>query len=195
MRRMTTRFVTVLGAVPLLSLTPGCASAPAPGAPPPSVAAMPVGGSGGSRRGVGLEVTARNDGTELALAASPSEVMQALQATYASLQIPLTRLEPAAGILGNEGMKMRRELGKLPLRRLFDCGGTPGMPNSETYTITASIVSSVAASGPQGSVVTTVIEASGENPNYPGSGVRCSSSGSLEEAMAKDLRARLNQRR
>lgn len=171
-----------------------CASTASTGAGPiTTAAALPVGAQGGSTRGVGLEITTRNDGTRLVLAAEPSAVFDALEATYAALQIPLSRREPAALTLGNDGLKMRRQLGKLQLRKLFDCGGTPGMPNSETYTITASIVSSIAADPSRGSVITTVIDASAENPNYPGSGVRCSSSGSLEDAISKELRTRLNQ--
>ena len=121
-------------------------------------------------------------------------VFEALEAAFSALQIPLSRREPDRFRLGTDGLKMRRKLGALELRRLFDCGGTSGMPNSETYTITASIISAVTASGDGGSVVTTVIDASAENPSYPGSGVRCSSSGSLEDAIAKELRTRLNAR-
>ena len=86
-----------------------------------------------------------------------------------------------------------RQLGKIELRRAFDCGGTPGMPNSETYQITATIISSVKAEGNNGAVLTTVIDASAENPSYPASGVRCSSAGTIETAIAKEVRERLTQ--
>lgn len=181
----------VVGAGVALALT-ACASAPPGG--PGTVAAQPVGGSGGASRGVGLEVTARNDGAQTAFAADPAAVFAALEASYVALAIPLSKRDEAARMLGNDGLKMRRQLGKIELRRAFDCGGTSGMPNSETYTITAGITTTVAADPAKGSVITTVIDASAENPNYPGSGVRCSSSGTLEEAIAKEIRTRLNSR-
>ncbi len=176
-----------------LGLTTGCASAPGP-AGAGTAAALPVGSTGGSTRGIGLEVTARNLGQEAVVPVAQGPTFEALEATFSALQIPLSRREPERFTLGNDGLKMRRKLGALELRRLFDCGGTSGMPNSETYTITASIISAVTPSASGGSVVTTVIDASAENPSFPGSGVRCSSTGSLEDTIAKELRTRLNAR-
>lgn len=188
------RIPGVVAALAWVITAAACASTPGTIAAPGTTLALPVGATGGSQRGVGLEVSSRNEGTQLTLAADPAAVFDALEATYSTLQIPLSRRDPSAGILGNEGLKMRRQLGKLELRRVFDCGGTSGMPNAETYTITASIMSSIAANSTQGSIVTTVIDASAESPTHPGSGVRCSSSGSLEGSIEKELRTRLNQR-
>jgi hypothetical protein len=173
----------------------GCASGGAgmgAGGPPSAIA---VGASGGSQRGVGIEMTVRNDGQQFTVAAAPDAVFDALEASYAALQIPLSRREPTTRLLGNDGLKMRRALGKIELRRAFDCGGTSGMPNAETYMLTVTIISNVMGDdAQQGATVKTVIDASAENPNYPGSGVRCSSTGSFEEAIAKEVRARLNAR-
>ena len=192
MHRVPAHVVNLLLAVAATTLT-ACASAP-PGSGPGSVAAQPVGGSGGASRGIGIEVTTRNEGAQSTFAADPAAVFAALEGAYVTLQIPLSKREPAALILGNDGLKMRRQLGKIELRRAFDCGGTSGMPNSETYTITAGIVSSVVADPSRGSVVTTVVDASASNPNYPGSGVRCSSTGTIEDAIAKQIRTSLNGR-
>lgn len=185
----------VLAAGLVLALA-GCAGSGAPTtvAPAPTVAALPTGASGGSQRGVGLEVSTRVEGQQASLAADAGAVFSALEASYEMLQISLSRRDPQARVIGNDGLKMRRELGKLQLRKAFDCGGTSGMPNSETYTITASIISSVSAQGDNAAVLTTVIDASAENPNFPGSGVRCSSTGVIESAIEKEVRARLNSR-
>ena len=179
--------------VALLAAANACASAPGL-AGAGTAGALPTGSTGGSSRGIGLEVTARNLGQEVVLPVAQGPTFDALEAVFAALQIPLSRREPERFTLGNDGLKMRRKLGAMELRRLFDCGGTSGMPNSETYTITASIISAVTASATGGSVVITVIDASAENPSFPGSGVRCSSTGSLEDAIAKELRTRLNAR-
>jgi hypothetical protein len=170
----------------------GCASAP-PGGAPTKVSSAPIGG-GGSTRGVGLEMTVRNDGAQTSFAADPAAVFAALEASYIALSIPLSKRDDAARMIGNDGLKMRRQLGKIELRRAFDCGSSSGMPNSETYTITAGISTTVTSEGTNQSVITTVIDAQGENPNYPGSGVRCSSAGTIEDAIAKEIRTRLNSR-
>jgi hypothetical protein len=166
-----------------------CASAPASPGNPARVLAT---GSAGARAGV-LEMTVRNDGQAQAFAAPPADVYTALESSYAALRIPLTRQDAAGRVLGNDGLKLRRQLGTIEMRKAFDCGGTAGMPNSETYEILASIVSSVQEDGAN-AVLTTVVEASGQNPSYPGSGVRCSSAGAIETAIVRHVRARLNSR-
>jgi hypothetical protein len=107
------------------------------------------------------------------------------------MQIPLTKRTPETFTLGNEGLKMRRQLGRIELRRAFDCGGTAGMPNSETYAITASIETSVVRESEFRVLLNTWVDASAENPSYPGSGVRCSSTGALEAAIAKAVQAHI----
>jgi len=166
-----------------------CASAPAV---PGTATRVLATGSAGARAGV-LEMTVRNDGQAQAFAAPPADVYVALESSYAALRIPLTRQDAAARVLGNDGLKLRRQLGTIEMRKAFDCGGTAGMPNSETYEILASIVSSVQGDGAN-SVLTTVVEASAQNPSYPGSGVRCSSAGVIESAIVRHVRARLNSR-
>jgi hypothetical protein len=178
---------TIVAALAVTTLT-GCASTPAPGTPARVLAT----GSAGARAGV-LEMNVRNDGQAQPFAAPPADVYTALESSYAALRIPLTKVDGAGRSLGNDGLKMRRQLGTIEMRKAFDCGGTAGMPNAETYEILASIVSSVQEDGAN-SVLTTVAEASAQNPSYPGSGVRCSSAGAIESAIVRHVRARLNSR-
>jgi hypothetical protein len=178
----------IVAAFTVATLT-SCTSAPAiPGSPTRVLAT----GSAGARAGV-LEMTVRNDGQAQPFAAPPADVYTALESSYAALRIPLTKQDAAGRVLGNDGLKLRRQLGTIEMRKAFDCGGTAGMPNSETYEILASIVSSVQEDGAN-SVLTTVVDASAQNPSYPGSGVRCSSAGVIESAIVRHVRARLNSR-
>jgi len=172
----------------MLAACAGKNSAPA-SAP---VTGVPMGTGGGSR-GVGLEITRRADAVTVSLPVPPAKVFAALEAVYYALEVPLTTRDVAKLSLGNEGFKFRRKIADMPSRRLFDCGGSSGMPNAETYTITASIVSSVTASGSGGSTLFTVVQASAENPNFPGSGVSCSSTGTIEARIEKNLRTQLSQ--
>lgn len=192
MHQSSVRASVVLLATAVTVALTGCASAP-PGGASTKVSSAPIGG-GGSSRGIGLEMTVRNDGAQSSFAADPSAVFAALEASYIALSIPLSKRDDAARMIGNDGLKIRRQLGKIELRRAFDCGSSGGIPNSETYTITLGVSTTVTADPSIGSVITTVIDASGENPNYPGSGVRCSSAGTIEDAIAKEIRTRLNSR-
>lgn len=167
-----------------------CSPAKAPDVAPAPVMGVPMGTGGGSR-GRGLEVTKRADGVESEYTASVTAVFTALEAAYADTQIPLTLRDPAKATIGNEGYKFRRKLADLPSRRLFDCGGSSGMPNAETYTIKMSVVSNVIDAGGGTAKLITVIQASAENPSYPGSGVSCSSTGALEDRLADAVRNRL----
>jgi hypothetical protein len=184
---------SLAGIVPLAGalFLSACQAGKAPDVAPAPVSSVPV-GTGGGTRGFGLEVTKRTDGVETTLAASPSAVFTALEAAYAVLAVPLTIREATKGTIGNEGYKFRRKLGDMPSRKLFDCGGTSGMPNAETYTIKMSVLSNVMDAGNGSAKLVTVVQASAENPNYPGSGVSCSSTGALEARIVSELRTRLN---
>jgi hypothetical protein len=182
-----TPFVAAI-AIGMLS---GCAGATA--GPGGITRSMPTGSMGAARPGVGLEVTARNDGQSQSLAASPADVYAAVLGAYTDLKIPLTREDASARVLGNDGIKLRRQLGRIEMRKAFECGGTSGMPNAETYQILASIVTTVEGEG-ENAVMTTVITATGENPSYPGSGVRCTTTGAIESAIVREVRIRLNSR-
>jgi hypothetical protein len=178
-------------AVAAVVLLTACATGQAPDVAAAPVTGVPM-GTGGGTRGLGLEVTKRTDGVEASFAAPSAKVFAALEAVLAGLELPLTMRDPAKGTIGNEGYKFRRKLADMPSRKLFDCGGSSGMPNAETYTIKMSVLSSVSDAGVGMSKVTTVVQASAENPNYPGSGVSCSSSGALEDRIVADLKVRLN---
>ena len=179
-------------AVVLLALA-ACAPATTPATQSPAIAA--ASGSTGAR-GVGIELTTRVEGVDASFPVGPDEVFAAVRDAYAALSIPLSRDEPAQRTIGNDGLRARRVIGKLETRRLFDCGGTAGAPNAETYQLTVTIISSVRSDGGTGSVLTTVVDGSGINPNFASSGaVRCSSTSSLEDAIAKDVRTRLQARR
>jgi len=182
--------VAMLAAVTCLS---SCAAGKAPDITPAPVTGVPM-GTGGGTRGFGLEMTKRIDGVEATFAAPPATVFTALGSVFASLELPLTLRDSVTGTIGNEGFKFRRTFANIQSRRLLDCGGTSGMPNAETYTIRMSVLSNVNDVGNGTTRLITVVQASAENPSYPGSGVNCASSGALEDRIAADLRARLNNR-
>lgn len=114
----------------------------------------------------------------------------ALKLAYDSLGIPLTRLDETAHVLGNEGMKIRRRLGRTPLTQLLDCGSAQGGPNAETYEVHVSVLTLLASTGAQDTQSTTRVEASARPVSFAGEFVRCTSTGQLErslEAMVRQL--------
>jgi hypothetical protein len=95
-----------------------------------------------------------------------------------------------AKLLGAEGLKARRVLGSRQLRLLFDCGGTPGMPNAETYDLYITVMSRVSAKGANSSVYTAVSATATPSQFGGGASVNCSSNGVIEEELSKALKAR-----
>jgi len=104
-----------------------------------------------------------------------------LPQVYEELGIPLTVKNDASKIIGNEGWRTRRQIGRVPMQRYIDCGRSGTIENAETYTINLSIVTSVTANSGGGSVVGTTIQATGRNPVTSSTQeVRCVSMGDLE---------------
>ena len=134
--------------------------------------------------------------TQIGVAQYPAPlplVWGALRTAYDSLGIPLTKLDEANHVLGNEGMKVRRRLGKTSLTRLLDCGSAQAGPNAETYEVHLSVLSLVTPNGTDQTQSATKVEASARPVSFAGDFVRCTSTGQLErslESMVRSLVAR-----
>ena len=110
----------------------------------------------------------------------------ALNIVYNELSIPIQTLVDAQHLIGNQGYKVRRRIGALPMQRILDCGSAMGIPNAETFDINLSISSYLAPNPKGGLNIVTRIDATGKSPNFSGqTAVTCSSSGELEKAIAQ----------
>ena len=182
MQRCRTLIVPVLAVVALGA----CASRPSPAA------------SGGqsiqtTRVQVGQNTTAITTVTEaqLGVAQLPAPlplVWSSLKTAYDSLGIPLTKIDETNHVLGNEGMKVRRRLGKAALTRLLDCGSAQAGPNAETYEVHISVLTLLTPSGTDQTQSTTKVEASARPVSFAGDFVRCTSTGQLERSLESMLR-------
>ncbi len=144
----------------------------------------------GNARGMNMLSTTEVNST--LVTATPDQAFQALSAAYAQLQIPVTDLNQGARTLGNTAFRVRRRIGDVQTVRALDCGGDSGMPNAETYQLTLTIQSRVAASEGGGSVIQTTLDGSGRNPTTAASSdVRCSSRGVLEKRIGELVKAKL----
>lgn len=170
----------------LLLATAACSSAPGGADPAPVPSTAPtiqtervVTSSGGG----GLAITTANldNNIRLLSTGNVAQVWSVLPSIYQDLGIPLTVKDDNRKVIGNEGWRTRRSIGRVPMQRYLDCGRSGTIENAETYQINMTIVTTVTANPDGGSVVGTIISAVGRNPVTSSTqDVRCASTGDLE---------------
>ena len=130
-----------------------------------------------------------NQGSSTLVLGTLDSTWAALKAAYADLGIPVTTLSDATHLIGNEGYKVRRRIGKIPMQNILDCGGAQGMPNAETYDIYLVISSYLTTNPKAGFNLVTRIDASAKSPNYNREqNVKCASQGELEKQIGDLVR-------
>ncbi len=87
--------------------------------------------------------------------------------------------------VGVNGAHVRR-VGKDPLSRFLSCGSdATGTPLADSYSVTLTVLSSVTPSGTAGSVLATQVLGVAQPIATSGTSVTCSSTGVLEDRIAK----------
>ena len=133
--------------------------------------------------GIQSSVDLRTDATlsrgRVVVNAPFDDVFRSLAAAYDSVGVPVTISSPAQGLIGNDGLKVRRRLKETPLTRYIDCGATQGGPSAETYEVLL-IVRTQLQKQSQGVQATTLLEASARPVALSGNWVKCGSTGRLE---------------
>jgi hypothetical protein len=182
---MTQRVSRLLVALPLLG---ACASGSV--TPGSDMAVRTSAVSGLASNGMAVSTVSSESAVAVDIGAAPAAVFDALPAVYDMLAVPRSKVDREAKLMGAEGLKARRVLGSRQLRSLFDCGGTPGMPNAETYDLYITIMSRVSAKGTGSTVYTSVTATATPSQFGGGAAVNCSSNGVIEDELSKALRAR-----
>ena len=169
----------------LLAAAPACASS---GGSDPAVAPVNaptvqtervVTSSGGG--GVAVTTANLDNNIRLLSTGTVAQVWSVLPSVYEDLGIPLTVKDDAKKMIGNEGWRTRRQVGRVPMQRYLECGRSGTIENAETYQINMTIITTVTPNPDGGSVVGTIISAIGRNPITSSTqDVRCSSTGDLE---------------
>jgi hypothetical protein len=135
--------------------------------------------SGGG--GVSLNTANVDNNIRLLSTGTAAQVWSVLPQVYEELGIPLSMKDDARKLLGNDGWRTRRQIGRVPMQRYIDCGRSGTIENAETYSITMSITTNVTPNPSGGAVVGTTIQATGRNPVTSSTqDVRCVSMGDLE---------------
>jgi hypothetical protein len=119
----------------------------------------------------------------------PDSAYKLLQAAYAKLEIPVSQQDPKVRSTGNDGLKVRRRIAGLTMQSVLDCGDKMGLQNAETWDIFLNILSFVQADGPDGSTISTRIQATGHDPAVSDrEGIPCGTKGELETKIGNTVK-------
>ncbi len=174
------RLVVALGSAVLSACaSAGSGSSTEPAVTPTVRTERVVTSSGGG--GVAVTTANLDNNIRLLSTGTPAQVWSVLPAVYEELGIPLTVKNDAQRVIGNEGWRTRRQIGRVPMQRYLDCGRSGTIENAENYQVNISIITTVSANPGGGSVVGTILTATGRNPVTSSTQeVRCVSQGDLE---------------
>jgi hypothetical protein len=109
----------------------------------------------------------------------------AVPAVYGEIGIEPTLVDSKQHVFGNAGANYRRNLASQRMSRYFDCGSTAGMANADNYDLLIRVITQIIPADGDLSKVRTQVEATGHQTATSGQVVRCSSTGALEEKIAR----------
>lgn len=175
---------TLLGCASARS-TPSSGAAAAPGAPVPQRRQVQVAGAA-----LVMSTEASRDVAQLAAPLARS--WDALRAAYDSVGVAVGTLDPRTHTIGNLGYKVRQRLGRAPLSRYLDCGGSTQVgPNADSYDVMLRVTSTLTPAGAEATTLTTTVEAEARPATFNQSWMRCTSKGALEKRLTDLVRAQL----
>jgi hypothetical protein len=166
--------------MPLLALLwilllAGCASSST--APPASQTVRIVDAGGGATQ---LSVSPSSDPSIVALSSAAEDVWRVLPAVFEIVGIPVTERNSNHRTIGNPGHRVRRQMAGVRLGEYVDCGRMQGMPSSDTYELTLSVITRVVPAENRTSTLQTTVRATGQPLNFASSSVNCWTTRKLE---------------
>jgi hypothetical protein len=162
----------------------------------------PGGGSSGTARVIGSvgenTMHAISTGSDpiagtTTLAVPADKLWKLLPAVYDSLGIALTTMDASSRLIGNRGMQIRRELGKVRLSKYIDCGSPQARPSADFYDINLSVMTQLQPIDAGDTKVVTTVDAMGRPVSFSGENVRCATTGEIEARVSKLLDAAARQ--
>jgi hypothetical protein len=124
--------------------------------------------------------------------APPAEVWKAMPAAYADLGLvggpARGQTQTFAAVLPS----IRRQLDKVPLSKLLDCGTTPtGTPSADVHLVRLQVTTIVEPEGATGTRLRTQVLARATSVENSNGAQECSSTGILEQRLAQAVDARV----
>ena len=117
-------------------------------------------------------------------------VWSQLPAIYEEMGIPVGTFDMPGRTMGNTALKLRRQLGKVPLSRYLECGSAQGTASADSYEVYMSILSKVTSVGTDSTTLVTTIEAQARPTSLAGQFNSCASKHTLEKAIADKVKIR-----
>ena len=114
-----------------------------------------------------------------------------LPAAYDSIKVPLNTLDAKTHTIGNDGFKVRKELGATALSKYIECGTTQIGPNADSYDVVLTVVTQLQPGDAGATKVVTTFESSARPIAFSQEYSKCSSKGVLEARLMDVLRKRL----
>ena len=177
------RHIAMLSMLVLLS---ACASSGTAPGRAPSETLRVIGAGGGA-----VTLTSNTNASVSSVPFPVEQVWRVLPAVYDSLGIPITTLDGAQRIVGNSGMKLRRQLGTVSLSRYIDCGSTQIGQNADSYEVQLTVMTTVQRDESGMAAVATTVEAMAKPITFAQNFSRCGSKGVLEKRVADAVVLRL----
>jgi hypothetical protein len=187
MKRTLPAFAIVLGAA--------CASGGSSGsgvttsARPTQTMSILGGGAGNT-----MTISATGAGPVVnSIGAAADRVWRVLPAAFDSLGIPVTRVDQAQKVIGNDGLKIRQKLKSTPLSRFIDCGQTQIGPNADSYEVHLVLLVQVkpVAGSTTASSIETNFEAAARPLTFSQGYSRCTTTTQLEKRLLDAVNAQL----
>jgi len=124
--------------------------------------------------------------------ASRDSAWVALQDAFKQLDVPLDFSDKVAGEMGTVRAKLYRRLGKAPVSDFLRCGEGISGPNADSYVVYLSVVGFVRPAQDGGTTVVALITGQAVDlPNGRNDVVPCTTTGKLEDKVAKSVIKRL----
>lgn len=175
-----------IGMLSVVAMLNACASSnPAPTNAPTQTVSV-IGAGGGTVR-----LTPSTQASVSTVPFSVEQVWRVLPAAYDSVGIAISTLDGTARVVGNAGMKIRRQLGKVPLSRYLDCGATQVGQNADSYDVHLAVTTSVNAGEAGMATIATTVDAMAKPLAFAQEYSRCSSRGTLERRISEAVQLQL----
>ena len=153
----------------------------------PGMLVLPV--AGGGRRG---SMTNTYAAIATPVSVSADSAYEVLKRVYDLLDIPVTQESEKDRSVGNQDLRVRRNVAGLNMQDVLDCGRKLESPNAETWDISMAVFSTAVASKDGGSNIFTQIQATGHEPSQGnGHWVPCATTSALEEKIGAMVKSEI----
>jgi hypothetical protein len=119
-------------------------------------------------------------------------VWGALRAGFDSVALPVASVDQATHTISTAPLRVRRRLGDVAMSKYINCGNTQGGNSADSYEIVLSVSTRAQAAESGMTSLVTSVEAQGRPITLAGEYTRCTSTGELENRIARVVTAQLN---